>query len=135
MQTPITKRVKIVTGFKCNANCIFCYYKDRLSQPNLSFEFIKRDIDFAFRHGIREIDLSGGEPTIHPRLSELIRYAKGKGIEKVCIITNGIALANRDYYQNLVDVGLDDLGPQGDKTQLDRVPYRPPGHAAHQHSK
>jgi pyruvate-formate lyase-activating enzyme len=108
MQVKATKRVKVVTGFRCNADCMFCYYKDKLKGPNIAAGTIKKDLDFAFRHGIREVDFSGGEPTIHPQLAELIRYAKAKGFRKVCIITNGIALANKGYYKNLVDAGLDE---------------------------
>jgi len=105
----LTKRVKIVIGFRCNANCIFCYYKDLLKKPLISKEEIKKDILFALRYGIEEIDFSGGEPTIHPDLSELIYFAKKKGIKKVCIITNGIALAKREYLKLLIDAGLDEV--------------------------
>ncbi|HTZ11839.1 MAG TPA: radical SAM protein [Candidatus Margulisiibacteriota bacterium] len=108
VEVRITRRVKVVTGFRCNADCMFCYYKNRLKEPNLDPSLIKKDLDFAFRQGIREVDFSGGEPTIHPHLGELIGYAKKKGFEKVCIITNGIALANKDYYKSLVEAGLDE---------------------------
>jgi len=108
MEAKVTKRVKVVTGFRCNADCMFCYYKDKLKSPNIPFYIIKKDLDFAFRHGIREVDFSGGEPTVHPQLADLIQYAKRKGFEKICIITNGIALANKGYYKNLVDAGLDE---------------------------
>jgi len=105
----LTKRVKVVVGFKCNANCIFCYYKDFLKKPLISKEKIKKDILFALRYGIEEIDFSGGEPTIHPDLPELIYFAKKKGIKKVCIITNGIALAKKEYLKLLIDSGLDEI--------------------------
>jgi pyruvate-formate lyase-activating enzyme len=108
MEAKVTRRVKVVTGFRCNADCMFCYYKDRLKSPNLDPRLIKKDLDFAFRQGIREVDFSGGEPTIHPQIGELIGYTKKKGFEKVCIITNGIALANKDYYRSLRESGLDE---------------------------
>jgi len=108
MKAKVTRRVKVVTGFACNADCIFCYYKDKLKSPNIPFHIIKKDLDFAFRYGIREVDFSGGEPTIHPQLADLIQYAKRKGFEKTSIITNGIVLANMGYYKGLADAGLDE---------------------------
>ncbi len=104
----ITKRVKIMTGFKCNALCKFCYYKEFLSQPNFPQERIKRDILFALKNGIENIDFSGGEPTLHKNLPDLIYFAKKKGAKSICIITNGIALANLEYYKRLKDAGLNE---------------------------
>lgn len=104
-----TKRVKVVTGLKCNAQCIFCYYRDNLKLPNRPYHKIEADIAYAKKHGIKEIDFSGGEPTIHPELSKLIENAKLMGMEKVCIITNGIRLADKEYVRSLKDAGLDEI--------------------------
>ncbi|MFA5147691.1 MAG: radical SAM protein [Candidatus Omnitrophota bacterium] len=103
-----TKRVKIVTGFHCNAKCTFCYYGERVSSPNFAKESIRGDILFALRNGIREIDFSGGEPTTHPDLAELISFAKAKGAGRACIITNGIIASDKKYLRSLVDAGLDE---------------------------
>lgn len=104
-----TKRVKIVTGLKCNIQCIFCYYRDSLKLPNKSFEAIKKDLLYAKTHGIKEVDFSGGEPTIHPDLPKLISEAKNIGMEKVCIISNGWRLSDITYMKLLKDAGLDEI--------------------------
>lgn len=104
-----TKRVKIVTGLKCNIQCVFCYYRDNLKAPNRKFEEIKKDLLYAKKHGIFEIDFSGGEPTIHPDLPKLISEAKNMGMEKVCIISNGWRLADKAYLKLLKDSGLDEI--------------------------
>ena len=103
-----TKRVKIVTGFHCNARCTFCYYGERVSYPNFTKEDIKRDVLFALRNGISEIDFSGGEPTTHPDLAGLIYFAKTKGARRICIITNGIIASDKKYLMSLADAGLDE---------------------------
>ena len=98
MQAPVTKRVKIVTGFRCNANCIFCYYKDRLKQPNLSYESIKRDIDFAFRHGKQY-------PFKH--------HARDYLIGTISITTGSILITeNVRHFQWLVDEGYELVRPE-----------------------
>ena len=114
-----TKRVKIVTGLKCNIQCVFCYYRDNLKAPNRTFDDIRLDLLYAQKHGIQEIDFSGGEPTLHPDLSKLISEAKSLGMRKVSIITNGWRLADRQYLQTLKVAGLDEVlfsvhGPDSD---------------------
>ncbi len=104
-----TRRVKIVTGLKCNIRCVFCYYRDNLDAPNRSFAEIRDDLRYAFRHGIREVDFSGGEPTVHPDLPALIAEARVVGMERVCIISNGWRLADKDYLASLKASGLDEV--------------------------
>lgn len=103
-----TKRVKIVTGLKCNIKCVFCYYRDNLDAPNRTVADILADVSYAYRNGVREIDFSGGEPTVHPDLPELIASAKQLGMERICIITNGWRLAEPGYFQELKTAGLDE---------------------------
>lgn len=103
-----TKRVKIVTGLKCNIKCVFCYYRDNLDAPNRTVVDILADVRYAYRNGVREIDYSGGEPTVHPDLPKLISSAKQLGMERVCIITNGWRLAEQGYFQELKSAGLDE---------------------------
>jgi sulfatase maturation enzyme AslB (radical SAM superfamily) len=105
----LTKRVKIVTGLKCNIQCVFCYYRDNLHAPNRKFEEIRRDLLYARNRGISEVDFSGGEPTVHPDLPRLIEEAKSIGMEKVCIISNGLRLSNRDYAASLKSAGVDEI--------------------------
>ena len=104
-----TKRVKIVTGLKCNIQCVFCYYRDSLNAPNRPYEKIVKDIKYAKKRRIEEIDFSGGEPTVHPKLPELIYESKKIGVKRVCIITNGLRLSDKKYTRILKDAGLDEV--------------------------
>jgi MoaA/NifB/PqqE/SkfB family radical SAM enzyme len=104
-----TKRVKIVTGLKCNIQCVFCYYRDSLKAPNRSLVDIRKDLVYAKKHGIEEVDFSGGEPTVHPDLPQLISEAKAIGMKRVCIISNGFRLADRHYLEALKAAGLDEV--------------------------
>lgn len=104
-----TKRVKIVTGLKCNIQCVFCYYRDNLHAPNRTFEEIVNDLRYARKRGISEVDFSGGEPSVHPDLPRLIETAKSMGMEKICIISNGLRLSKREYAATLKSAGLDEI--------------------------
>jgi len=104
-----TERVKIVTGLSCNIQCIFCYYRDNLKTSNRKIKEIQKDLLFARKNRISQVDFSGGEPTMHPELGKMITFAKNIGIETVCIISNGIRLSNKNYLKQLQGAGLDEV--------------------------
>jgi len=83
---------------------VFCsnYYVD----DTLTLEEIKEKINEYIGKGVNEIILSGGEPTLHPKLPEVIKYVIKKGA-KPRIITNGQKLSEMNYLQELLDSGLE----------------------------
>jgi MoaA/NifB/PqqE/SkfB family radical SAM enzyme len=105
----MTRRVKVHTGLKCNAKCRFCYYWDSLDAENPPTEEIKAKLRYAKKHGIKDIDFSGGEPTVRPDFPELVSYAKELEFRYICVITNGIRLANKEYFKELISNGLNDV--------------------------
>lgn len=119
----LTKRADINLGYSCNEKCRFCYYlksvKAKRRDKDLSTREAKKIIDFIYSKGIKILDFTGGEPTIRKDFIELVDYAKKKGFEHICLITNGIALSNMDYVKKLTDAGVDDFlisieGPNAD---------------------
>jgi len=55
---------------------------------------------------LKYIRFSGGEPTLHPHLIELVAYTKSLGVERIAISTNGSM--NLDYYKKLIEAGVND---------------------------
>lgn len=105
----ITNRVRISTGLTCNVRCTFCYYNEELNTQDYTIDQIKRMLDIAWKYGIRDIDFSGGEPTLKCGLPELITYAKHKGFRQICVITNGTRTCDLDYLKLLVNAGLNEM--------------------------
>lgn len=63
-------------------------------------------MDEASRCGVRRLVLSGwGEPTVHPRILDVIRGAKARGME-VALNTNGLKLA--EIAGEVCSLGLDE---------------------------
>ena len=97
----------------CNNKCFFCYSgrerkKDELIPTGEILNFIrllKRDSVAESRMLI----ITGGEPTIHPDLPDIVREAKRCGYEAVRIISNGRMLANENLVITLKEAGLDDI--------------------------
>src|SRR5437588_951206 len=79
----------------CNLQCPMCFAQSGPRGKHLDFETYTRMVDrYVHLEGIPDIlQLSGGEPTIHPDLVRMVRYAYEQPIQVVMINTNGIRLA------------------------------------------
>ena len=84
---------------KCNLKCIYCMpsdvkYEDEYINKNLSTDDYKFIIKSMANIGITKLRFTGGEPTLHPGLNELIWYAKNEcNIDDIAITTNGVNLS------------------------------------------
>jgi radical SAM protein with 4Fe4S-binding SPASM domain len=72
----------------CNLRCIMCFQIDETFTKNknlmgqMDFELFKKIIDEAFEGGTKAITIaSRGEPTLHPKLGEMLEYCNGKFFE------------------------------------------------------
>jgi uncharacterized radical SAM superfamily Fe-S cluster-containing enzyme len=80
----------------CNLECPMCYASSGPGGRHLSFEECVAAIDRIVRlEGRAEVvQLSGGEPTIHPEFMRILAYAASSPIDIVMINTNGVRLAH-----------------------------------------
>ncbi|MDH3719205.1 MAG: radical SAM protein [Planctomycetota bacterium] len=91
----------------CNLQCPICFAASGPQGTHLSVPDCCRAIDRLVEvEGQPEIvQLSGGEPTIHPQFLEICRYACEQPIDIVMINTNGIRLAHdRELVQQLAEL-------------------------------
>lgn len=96
----------------CNMKCPMCYtttepFKTSVPHVTMDFDLYRRIVDELAAKGVYSIRLSWrGEPTMHPRFMDFVRYAKGKGIPEVDSLTNGLRLTV-EMFEELVDLGMD----------------------------
>lgn len=84
------RRAQIYIGFQCHQKCGFCYYKHSCQDPMFDFDKVKQQIDFEYEYGIRDFEITGGEPSEYKELRKVCLYIKEKSpISKIAIITNG----------------------------------------------
>jgi len=88
----------------CNLSCPMCYASSGPSGEHMSLDACCRAIDRLVEvEGRPEVlQLSGGEPTIHPQFREVLEYALSQPIDYVMINTNGIRFANDSELLDLV---------------------------------
>lgn len=80
---------------RCSLNCGNCFAEGGRGR-DLPLELIARMMDFhlAAEGGHAEIlQISGGEPTEHPEILDIIRMARSKGFGYVMLNTNGLRIA------------------------------------------
>ena len=93
----------------CNMKCPMCF-QQHMPIPKegyVDFELYKKIIDECAENKLYSIRLCHrGEPLMHPRIVDMIKYAKNKGIKEVFTLTNGLLL-NERLILELYDAGLD----------------------------
>jgi 7,8-dihydro-6-hydroxymethylpterin dimethyltransferase len=82
---------------RCNLTCPTCYASSSPTHgKHRTLDEIKRMIDVIVKsEGEPDVvQLSGGEPTIHPDFFEILDYCKTQPIKHLMVNTNGIRIAN-----------------------------------------
>src|SRR5580704_4404251 len=79
----------------CNLKCPMCFAESGPGGKNIDFATYTGMVDrYVELEGMADVlQLSGGEPTLHPELVRMVRYAYEQPIAAVMINTNGIRLA------------------------------------------
>jgi molybdenum cofactor biosynthesis enzyme MoaA len=101
--SPLGRCVLVVTE-RCNFACPYCRTHDG---RHMRTEHARQVIRLWAENGLFALMLTGGEPTVHPGLLEMVKFAKGMGIPRVGLGTNGAA--DPELYGALVDSGVDDF--------------------------
>src|SRR4029077_4373803 len=91
-------------NFHCNTACACGFVSPLLPSP--AEAAVRAAIERAGSEGA-DLVLSGGEPTLNPRLVEYVRLAKRVGVSAVEVQTNATRLAERGLARALADAGLD----------------------------
>jgi len=110
--------VQIIPIRRCNIDCGYCNEYDKVSPP-VPTDVMKRRIDKLAELGTSVVAFSGGEPMLHPDLTDLIRHIRQHGM-MAGLITNGYFLVPKRI-EELNDAGLDFLQISIDNVEPDEV--------------
>lgn len=106
-ETPRCNRAKLDTGYFCNYDCEFCYYRDRLGEKT-EFDIVKQRADYLLNYGITQIDLSGGESSVSPDWFKILDYCSER-FEHVSCLSHGGKFYNKDFLKESKEHGLKEI--------------------------
>lgn len=97
-------RCELLLGARCNFHCPYCR---SVGGKDLPFDEAESIVRTWASQGLKNIRFSGGEPTLWPRLVELVTLTKSLGVERIAISTNGSASFH--LYEALIAAGVNDF--------------------------
>ena len=95
----------------CNARCAFCGFAvDKLSRE--AWKYVSREsaleaVEILSGHGVRYLEIDGGEPLLHQGLEDIVRRASGLRMN-VLLVTNGFLLHEKMIHR-LAEAGVNDF--------------------------
>jgi MoaA/NifB/PqqE/SkfB family radical SAM enzyme len=99
---------QLVVIRRCNLSCAYCNEFDKISDP-VPLKTLKARAEKLKELGAFSICLTGGEPTMHPDLPELIRYCRyDLRFLKTSMISNGFYL-KKELIKKFNESGLQDM--------------------------
>lgn len=128
-RVPLREHIPLSTPFsayifptnRCNFRCSYCAhslgsqgFQEQYGFPpeTMSMDTYRAAVDqlAEFPERLKTLSLTGqGEPLLHPRLPEMVAYAKEKGVSgRIEFMSNG-ALLRPELSRALVDAGLDGI--------------------------
>jgi MoaA/NifB/PqqE/SkfB family radical SAM enzyme len=95
------------TNFSCNARCHFCCKKSEVAAGKSTFPPLDperaRELLARIRESVELLYISGGEPTIHPPIVDILKAAREMEFSSVGMSSNLIALHKRPEILDLLD--------------------------------
>ncbi len=86
----------------CNLDCPICY---TINKNENAYLMKKEELHQILSHiddGYKDIiNFTGGEPTLHPEMIELLRHCRKVGFERLTVSTNGLVLKDETYVEML----------------------------------
>ena len=116
--------LRISVTDRCNFRCLYCMPVEGLpwlpKAEILRYEEITEIVRQLAPLGLRRVRITGGEPTIRPQLTSLVRQLRAiPQVEDIALSTNGAKLP--EMASALRDAGLDRVNISADSLRPERI--------------
>lgn len=103
----------------CNMACVYCLPKGfpewKDAKHYMPYDTAKTMLETFKILGFQKVRITGGEPTLHPNLDQVISVARELGYETISMTTNGSQIKDlrllRDAGLTHINISLDSLSP------------------------
>jgi len=122
------RRLNVEVTSACQANCVFCFREEYMKRFNAHYmptgdvkRFIEQITNFTQKIGSRLQVINfglNGEPLLHPRIAELVAYAKDKA--RIVRISTNLDKLTPSMSKNLLDAGLSSICFSIDECEKER---------------
>lgn len=96
-------RLEFHISYSCINNCIFCSESEQLKKFKDSFvdsELVKDELAAFSRRGFNHITFTGGEPTLHPDIKNILLFARNLGY-KTYLTSNGSGFDRKNFCKEI----------------------------------
>jgi pyruvate-formate lyase-activating enzyme len=100
-------RCELIITDKCNFQCPYCRGVRAECSGVMPTAKVIEYTGLWADDGLKNIRYSGGEPTLHPGIKDIVSYAKEIGIERIALSTNGSSPFS--LYKDLIERGANDF--------------------------
>lgn len=115
----VPQHMSIELTANCNLCCVYCYRDAGPTQKNcLPGSTLLGILDNLANYGLRSVELTGGEPLLHPEFEKIFSYCVSRFL-RVALLSNGTlinqkmaALIGRHREKILVQVDIDGPSPE-----------------------
>lgn len=97
-------------GHDCNSACYFCAANASSCQEAVTDAQLEALQGLHQRQNATSLVISGGEPTLQPRLLEIVHIAREVGYKQIQLQSNGRRLSQMSYLRQLVNEGVTEFG-------------------------
>ena len=111
--------VRVSLTDRCDLACVYCRPSrtDGYFDKRLDDDAWKAMVRALLRSGVTRVRITGGEPLLHPRVTELVAFIAQMGVEDLALTTNATRLEQlarplRDAGLRRLTVSLDSLSPE-----------------------
>lgn len=104
------QRCEMLLTPRCNFKCPYCRGHKSISEDcskDVSFKAASQVLGYWIKDGLRNVRFSGGEPTLYPRLNDLVKICHDGGVKRIAISSNGSSPF--EVYEKLIEDGVNDF--------------------------
>lgn len=101
------QRVHILTSGGCTNDCVFCM-DDKKLRNFITLEKTRENLENGLKYS-KQVTFTSGEPTIHPKIIDMVKIAKELWYETIQILSNGRKYKDINFVIALIEAGITDF--------------------------